>query len=99
MDEAPDNAEHGETGESAAPAQAPKRGLITRFKDYIWDWRAVVAVGIALFIVGGLSGLVLGLAMDGGHRHHGFRDGHGGYMRPGPWGGFGPGQGPGAPRG
>jgi hypothetical protein len=61
--------------------------MTARFRHYAWDWRAVLAVALATFIIGGLSGLVVGLAADR-HHHHGFRGDHGGPVRPGPWGGF-----------
>ncbi|HWU33159.1 MAG TPA: hypothetical protein VN108_09805 [Marmoricola sp.] len=74
-----------------APKPAPQRGLLVRLRHYAWDWRAVVAVGIATFIVGGLAGLVMGLSMDhGNNSERGGRFGPGGQFRPG---GFPGGQG------
>ena len=75
---------------------APTRGLFVRMRDYAWDWRAVVAVGIATFIVGGLAGLAIGLAMGSGGStsNTGFRNGTGGGFRQGGFpGGQIPGQG------
>ncbi|MGN6161752.1 MAG: hypothetical protein ACTHOG_08630 [Marmoricola sp.] len=73
----------------AAATPTPERpGLWRRFRTYAWDWRAVVAVAAAMFILGGLSGLVVGLAAGGDHHHHhGFRDRPGGSF---PWGPGGP---------
>lgn len=78
---------------------APKPGLFARLRDYAWDWRAVVAVGIATFIVGGLAGLVMGLSMDHGNNggERGGRFGPGGHFQRGgfPGGQFPGGQMPG----
>lgn len=80
-----------------APAPERKHGLWARFKDYLWDWRAVLAVVVATFIVGGLAGLAVGMGTGDRHEHRGpqfrhgpgFRGGPDGVIRPGQ-GGFGP---------
>ena len=58
--------------------------LKTRWRDRAWSFRALLAVALAPLIIGGIGGLVVGVAAT----HH---DRHDGYHRMGPGGGMPPG--------
>jgi hypothetical protein len=65
----------------------PAPVLKTRWRDRAWSFRALLAVALATLVIGGVGGLVIGVAAA----HHGDR--HDGFYR------MGPGGGPGMPPG
>ena len=60
--------------------------LKTRWRDRAWSFRALLAVALAMFVIGGIGGLVVGVAAA---HHHDRNDGF--YYRMGPGGGMPPG--------
>jgi hypothetical protein len=75
--------------EAAEPVPAaPAPVLKTRWRDRAWTFRAMLAVALASLVIGGVGGLVVGVAAA--HQHD-RRDGF--HHRFGPGGG--PGMGPG----
>lgn len=66
-------AEHPVADEPAAAAPVAAAPVLkTRWRDRAWSFRAMLAVALATFVIGGIGGGVVGAAAGHEHRHDRF---------------------------